>query len=48
MRRRLAYLADQAGWLLGEVACLVMMAVFLPLLPVFKTFERGKRAGKGE
>lgn len=48
MRRRLEFLADQVGWLLGDVARLAMMALFLPLVPVFKAFERGKRAGKGE
>ena len=48
MRRRLEILADQVGWLLGDVACLAMMAQFLPLVPVFKAFERGKRADKGE
>ena len=48
MRRRLEFLADQAGWLLGDVACLVMVALFIPLVPVFKAFERGKRAAKGE
>ena len=48
MRRRIEFLADQAGWLLGDVACLVMVAVFLPLVPMVKAFDRGKRAGKGE
>lgn len=33
MRRRLAFIADQVGWLLGDIAC------FLPLVPVFKMFE---------
>ena len=36
MRRRLEFLADQVDWLLGDVACLAMMALFLPLVPVFK------------
>jgi hypothetical protein len=48
MRRRLKFLADQVGWLLGDVACLAMMTLFLPLVPVFKAFERGKRSAKGE
>lgn len=48
MRRRLEFLADRVGWLLGDVACLAMMALFLPLAPVFKAFERGKRSAKGE
>ncbi|MBR3314244.1 MAG: hypothetical protein IKG18_08910 [Atopobiaceae bacterium] len=48
MRRRLEFWADQVGWLLGDVACLAMVAVFLPLVPVFKAFEHGRRAGKGE
>ena len=48
MRRRLKFLADQVGWLLGDVACLAMMTLFLPLVPVFKAFERGKRSANGE
>lgn len=48
MRRRLEFLADQVCWLLGDAACLVMVALFIPLVPVFKAFERGKRAAKGE
>ena len=30
------FLADQVGWLLGDAACLVMVALFMPLVPVFK------------
>lgn len=48
MRRRLEFLADQVGWLLGDAACLVMVVLFLPLVPVFKAFEHGKRSAKGE
>lgn len=48
MRRRVEFLDGQVGWLLGDVACLAMVALFIPLVPVFKAFERGKRAGKGE
>ena len=48
MRRRLEFWADQAGLLLGDAACLVMVVLFIPLVPVFKAFERGKRAAKGE
>lgn len=48
MGRRLEFLADQVGWLIGDVACLALMVVFLPLVPVSKAFDRGKRAGKGE
>ncbi len=48
MRRRLEFWADQAGWLLGDAACLVMVALFIPLVSVFKAFERGKRAAKGK
>ena len=48
MRRRLEFLADQVGWLLGDVACLVVVALFIPLVPVFKAFERGKHAGEGK
>lgn len=48
MRRRMEFLADQVGWLLGDAACLVMVALFMPPVPVFKAFERGKRAAKGE
>ena len=28
--------------------CLVMVALFMPLVPVFKALERGRHAGKGE
>lgn len=48
MRRRLEFWADQAGWLLGDATCLVMVALFIPLVSVFKAFERGKRAAKGK
>lgn len=48
MRRRLEFWADQAGWLLDDAACLVMVALFIPLVPVFKAFERGKHTGEGE
>lgn len=48
MRRRLEFWADQTGWLLGDAACLVMVALFIPLVPVFKAFERGKHAGEGK
>lgn len=48
MRRRLEFWADQAGWLLGDSACLMMVALLIPLVPVFKAFERGKRAAKGK
>jgi hypothetical protein len=47
-RRRLEFWVDQDGWLLGDAACLVMVALIVPLVPVFKTLECGKRAGKGE
>ena len=39
MRRRLAFIADQVGWLLGDVACFLLLILFLPLVPVFKMFE---------
>lgn len=48
MRRRIDFLADQAGWLLGDVACLVMVAVFMPLVPVFKAFDHARRAGQDD
>lgn len=48
MRRRLEFLADQVGWLLGDVACLAMMALFLPLVPVFKAFDHARRAGQDD
>ena len=48
MRRRLEFWADQAGWLMGDVACLAMVVLFLPVVPVFKAFGRGRRASKGE
>ncbi len=48
MRRRLEFWADQVGWLLGDVACLAMVVLFLPVVPVLKAFERGRHAGNGE
>jgi hypothetical protein len=38
----------RAGWLLGDAAYLAMVALFIPLVPVFKAFGHSKRAGKGE
>ena len=39
MRRRLAFIADQVGWLLGDVTCFILLILFLPLVPVFKMFK---------
>ena len=39
MRRRLAFIADQVGWLLGDVACFLLLILFLPLVPVYKMFK---------
>ena len=36
------------GWLLCDEACLVMATLFIPLVPVLKAFECGKRAAKGQ
>lgn len=40
MRRRIESWADQVGWLIGDVACLTLMVLFLPVVPVLKSFER--------
>ncbi len=39
MRCRLAFIADQVGWLLGDVACFLLLILFLPPVPVLKMFE---------
>ncbi len=42
MRRRIGFWADQMGWLLGDVACLALMVLFLPVVPVFKAYYRAR------
>lgn len=34
-RRRLAWLGEQVGWFLGIVACLFLMLILIPLVPLF-------------
>lgn len=36
--RRWRWLKEQAGYVLGIIACLTLILVFLPLVPVFKAF----------
>jgi hypothetical protein len=36
--RRWRWLKEQAGYVLGILVCLVLIAVFVPLIPVFKAF----------
>lgn len=43
-RRRLAWLGEQVGWFLGIVACLLLMAALLPLLPLFEAYDDIRRA----
>ena len=52
MRRRLEFLADQVGWLLGDAACLAMMALFMKPMAILKfllasTFQFRVRAEPG-
>lgn len=42
-RRRLAWFGEQVGWLLGIVACLLLMLILLPLVPVFEAFDEARR-----
>lgn len=44
MRWRLAWLGEQVGWFLGIVACLLLMAVLLPLVPLFEAFDDIRRS----
>ncbi|MCC6107951.1 hypothetical protein [Parafannyhessea sp. LCP21S3_E6] len=43
MRQRLAWLGEQAGWLLGIVGCLLLMLVLLPLVPLFEMYDEIRR-----
>lgn len=43
MRRRFAWLGEQVGWFIGIVGCLLLMLVFLPLIPIFETYDDIKR-----
>lgn len=39
MRKRLACLREQVGLFLGIVACLLLMLVFIPLVPLFEVYD---------
>lgn len=43
MSKRLAWLGEQIGWLLGIIACLLLMLVFLPLVPLFEMYDEIRR-----
>ena len=43
MRRRLAFIADQVGWLLGIVGSLLLMLILLPLVPLFEMYDDIRR-----
>ena len=42
-RRRLAWFGEQVGWFLGIAACLLLMLILLPLVPVFEAFDDIRR-----
>lgn len=44
MRRRLAWLGEQAGLLVGIVGCVLLMLVLLPLVPLFELHDDVRRA----
>ena len=48
MRDRLAWLGEQVGWLIGIVACLLLMLVLLPLVPLFEVYDDVRRAFEDE
>ena len=48
MRNRLAWLGEQVGWLIGDVACLLLLIIFLPLIPIFETFDAVRRLHEDE
>lgn len=43
MRKHFAWLGEQAGWFIGIVGCLLLMLVFLPLIPIFETYDSIRR-----
>jgi hypothetical protein len=48
VRRRLAWLGEQVGWALGIVACVLMMLVLMPLIPLFALYDGIRRALEDE
>ena len=47
MRSWLRWLCEQAGWLLGIAASLLLMLVLLPLVPLFRLFDDILRVNEG-
>ena len=43
MRRRIIWLQEQVGFLLGNLACLVLLVLFLPLVPVLRLYDDVRR-----
>ena len=43
MRRKLAWLGEQVGWLIGDIACLLVLIIFLPVLPVLMLYDDIRR-----
>ncbi|MBR3314004.1 MAG: hypothetical protein IKG18_07685 [Atopobiaceae bacterium] len=39
MRRRWLWMLEQIGWFLGDVLCLLLLILLLPLVPVLKAFD---------
>ena len=48
MRRRLAWLGEQVGWLIGIVACLLLMLILIPLVPLFELYDEVRRSFEDE
>jgi len=48
MRRRLAWLGEQVGWLLGIVACVLAMLLLIPLVPLLALQDEVRRAFEDE
>lgn len=43
-RRRWGHFKEDVGWFLGIVACLLLMLVLLPLVPVFEAYDDIRRS----
>lgn len=44
MRKRLVWLGEQIGWLVGIGGSLVLMLILLPLVPLFELYDDVRRA----
>ncbi|WP_448983018.1 hypothetical protein [Olsenella uli] len=40
---RWARFKEQVGWFVGDAACLLLIVLFLPLIPVFRMFDDIRR-----